>query len=191
MVDTLLGTDVRLEVTVRMQGRKQLERHTTVDAPIGLVYRLFMDNAELAKWAPVVDAVTGEHGGDDTGVGATRTCAVTMNGRKGTMVEQCLEAVPDTRASFLVMDDSFGFNTMLTNYGFTAHFTATASAGTTVRIETFYTPTSPIAAVLNTLIMRRTLRHVVDGLLAGLRELAERRHAGHGNHDRPHPLRRG
>jgi hypothetical protein len=101
-----------------MQGRKQLERHTTVDAPIGLVYRLFMDNAELAKWAPVVDAVTGEHGGDDTGVGATRTCGVTMNGRKGTMVEQCLEAVPDTRASFLVMDDSFGFNTMLTNYGF-------------------------------------------------------------------------
>ncbi len=169
---------------MQMQGRKQLDRRTTVDAPIGLVYRLFMNNAELANWAPVVDAVTHEHGGDDTGLGATRTCAVSMNGRKGTMVERCLEAVPETRASFLVVDDSFGFHKMLTNYGFTAHFAATASAATTVRIETFYTPANPIAAVLNTLVMRRRFRHVVDGLLAGLRALAEQRHAGRAITDR-------
>jgi hypothetical protein len=87
------------------------------------------------------------------------------------------------------VDDSFGFNKMFAKYGFTALFAPTASAGTTVRIETFYTPASPIAAALNTPITRRKLRHVVDGLLAGLRELAERRHAGHCNRDRPHPLR--
>src|ERR671933_232587 len=125
---------------MRMQGTKQLERDTTVNAPVGTVYRLFMDNAELANWAPVVDAVIDERGGDDTGLGTTRTCAVTMNGKKGTMVERCVEAVPENRASFLVVDDSFGFNKMLTDYGFTAHFTATASHRTTVRIETFYTP---------------------------------------------------
>jgi uncharacterized protein YndB with AHSA1/START domain len=84
---------------MRMQGTKQFERDTTVDAPVGLVYRLFMDNPELANWAPVVDAVTDEHGGDATGLGATRTCAVTMNGNQGTMVERCVQAVPDTRAS--------------------------------------------------------------------------------------------
>jgi hypothetical protein len=43
------------------------------------------------------------------------------------MVERCVEAVPQTRASFLVVDDSFGFSTMLTDYGFTAHFTPTTS----------------------------------------------------------------
>jgi hypothetical protein len=161
-----------------MRGRKQLERHITVDAPIGLVYRLFMDNAELANWAPVVDAVTHEQGGDDGGLGATRTCAVTMNGRTGTMVEQCVEAVPETRASFLVVDDTFGFNRMYTDYGFTAHFAATADAATAVRIETFYTPVGPVAAALNRVVMRRTFRHVVDGLLAGLRDFAEHRHAG-------------
>ena len=106
-----------------MQGKKQLERDTTVGAPAEAVYRLFMDNAELANWAPAVDAVTGENGGDETGLGATRTCAVTMNGAKGTMVERCIEAVPSARASFLVVDDSFGFTTMFTGYGFTAHFT--------------------------------------------------------------------
>jgi len=80
-----------------MQGKKQLEQDTTVNAPPGAVYRLFMDNAELANWAPAVDAVAHEHGGDETGLGATRTCAVTMNGKKGTMVERCVEAVPSAR----------------------------------------------------------------------------------------------
>jgi uncharacterized protein YndB with AHSA1/START domain len=161
---------------MRMQGTRQLQRHTTVSVPVGVVYRLFMDNAELANWAPVVDAVTDEHGGDDTGLGTTRTCAVTMNGKKGTMVERCVEAVPETRASFLVVDDSFGFNKMLTNYGFTVHFTATTSERTEVLIETFYTPAHPIATVLNKLIMRRKFRGVIDELLGGLRTLAEQRH---------------
>jgi uncharacterized protein YndB with AHSA1/START domain len=161
---------------MHMRGRKQLERDTTVNAPVNVVYRLFMDNAELANWAPAVDAVIDRHGGDDTGLGATRTCAVTMNGKKGTMVERCVEAVPQTRASFLVVDDSFGFSKMLTDYGFTAHFTPTTSDQTTVRIETFYTPVSPAATVLNRLVMRRKFRSVVDELLGGLCTLAEQRH---------------
>jgi uncharacterized protein YndB with AHSA1/START domain len=161
---------------MRMPGRKQLERDTTVNAPTEAVYRLFMDNAELANWAPAVDAVTHQHGGDPTGLGATRTCAVTMNGKKGTMVEQCVEAVPQTRASFLVVDDSFGFSKLLTGYGFTARFTPTASDQTTVRIETFYTPANPAAAVLNKLVLRRKFRRVVDDLLRGLCTLAEQRH---------------
>ncbi len=67
---------------MHMQGMKQLERDTTVNAPAHVVYQLFMDNAELASWAPAVDAVIDERGGDDTGLGATRTCAVTMNGKR-------------------------------------------------------------------------------------------------------------
>jgi len=161
---------------MRMHGTKQLERHTTVNAPAGVVYRLFMDNAELANWAPVVDAVIDEHGGDGTGLGATRTCAVTMNGKKGTMVERCVEAVPQTRASFLVVDDSYGFNKTLTHYGFTVHFAPAPGERSTVRIETFYTPANPIAAMLNGLVMRRKFRGVVDELLAGLRTHAEQHH---------------
>src|SRR2546429_3296424 len=95
MGGTLRETGLQ-EVTMRMQGKKQLERDTPVNAPVQAVYELFMDNAELASWAPAVDAVTHQHGGDDTGLGATRTCAVTINGKKGTMAEQCVEAVPST-----------------------------------------------------------------------------------------------
>jgi hypothetical protein len=45
-----------------------------------------------------------------------------------------------------------------------------------VRIETFYIPANPIAALLNRLILRRKFRAVVDALLAGLRASAEQRH---------------
>jgi hypothetical protein len=158
------------------QGTKQLERATTVDAPVDGVYRLFMDNTSLPEWAPVVDAVLSEVGGDESGVGCTRTCAVTLAGRSGTMVERCVDAAPGSRASFAVIDDSFGLNRMLRDYSFTAHFTGDPDGTTLVRIETFYTPANRIAALLNHVIMRRRFRAVVDALLAGLRASAERRY---------------
>jgi hypothetical protein len=92
------------------------------------------------------------------------------------MVERCVEAVPQTRASFLVVDDSYGFNKTLTHYGFIVHFTPTTGERTTVRIETFYPLANPILAVFNWLVMRRKFRSVVDELLGGLRTHAEQRH---------------
>jgi uncharacterized protein YndB with AHSA1/START domain len=157
-------------------GRKQLERAITVHAPVDGVYQLFMDNRALPEWAPVVDAVLTEVGGDESGVGRTRTCAVTMAGRSGIMVERCIEAVPGSRASFVVQDDSFGFTRTFRDYSFTAHFTSRPDGTSLVRIETFYTPASPIAALFNQLIMRRKFRALVDALLAGLRASAEQRH---------------
>ncbi len=159
-----------------MQGTKQLERTTSVHAPVEVVYALFTDNKALPDWAPVVDEVLSEDGGDESGVGCTRTSAVTMAGRSGTMVERCVEAVPNTRASFVVVDDSFGFAKMLRDYGFTAHFASRRPDRTSVRIETFYTPVNPIAALVNRLMMRRRFGLVVDALLAGLRTAAEQRH---------------
>jgi len=161
---------------MQMRGTKQLERAISVDAPVEVVYELFMDNKALPDWAPVVDEVLTEEGGDESGVGCTRTCAVTMDGRAGTMVERCVEAVPDTRASFVVVEDSFGFGRSLRDYGFTAHFASRRPDGTLVRIETFYTPVNPIAALLNRLMMRRRFGLVVDALLAGLRTTSEQRH---------------
>jgi Polyketide cyclase / dehydrase and lipid transport len=158
-----------------MQGKKQLERSAMVAAPVSLVYELFMDNAELANWAPVVDAVTAEEGGDASGIGCTRTCAVTMQGKSGVMVERCVEVVEGQRASFVVVHDSFGLNKMLRDYGFTAHFASSREGPTEVTIETFYTPANPLAAVINALVLRRKLSTVVGELLAGLSTLAQER----------------
>jgi uncharacterized protein YndB with AHSA1/START domain len=160
-------------MTVR--GKRQLSRETTIDAPPDFVYRLFMDNDELNNWAPVVDRVVREEGGDDSGLGRTRTCDVTMNGKRGTMVEECVEAVADTRASFRVVDDSFGFQRVLRDYGFTAHFTANEGR-TKVRIETFYTPANIVWLAVNAVFMRRKFQRIVDELLDGLRAVAEQRY---------------
>jgi hypothetical protein len=156
-----------------MEGTKQLARSTSIHAPVEVVYRLFVDNKALPDWAPVVDAVLSEDGGDESGVGCTRTCAVTMDGRSGTLVERCVEAVPNVRASFVVVDDSFGFGKLLRDYGFTAHFAGRGPNETAVRLETFYTPVNQLAALLNRLMMRRRFRAVVDALLGGLRTTAE------------------
>jgi hypothetical protein len=156
-------------------ARTQLERATTVDSPVEVAYELFMDHRALPEWAPIVDAVLEVSGGDQSGAGCTRTCSVTMDGKPGTMVETCIEAVPNTRASFRVVDDSFGFNRMLSDYGFTAHFASLGPDRSSVRIETFYTPANLAAAVLNRLVMRRKFRAVVDALLVGLRAGAEQR----------------
>jgi hypothetical protein len=90
------------------------------------------------------------------------------------MVERCVEAVPDTHASFQVVADSYGFNRMLRDYGFTAHFTPAPDERTVVRIGTFYTPANPVATVLNALVLRRRMRAVLDDLLGGLRAYAVR-----------------
>ena len=150
---------------MEMQGKKQLERSTTVQAPVSVVYDLFMDNAELASWAPVVDAVTHEEGGDEAGVGCTRTCAVTLDGKPGTMVERCVEAVPNARASYVVVDDSFGFARMLQDYGFRMSFAAAGRDRTEITMETFYTPANPLAAVLNQAMMKRKFRTVADDIM--------------------------
>jgi hypothetical protein len=158
-----------------MRGKKQMDRHRIVHAPPEFVYALFMDNAELHKWVPPVNKVLSESGGDDTGLGRTRTCDVTMQGKRGTMVEECVEAVAGTRASFLVVEDSFGFQRMLTDYGFTVTFSE-APGGALVRIETYYTPANIVARAMNVLMMRRTFRRIVDAMLDGLRTLAEQRY---------------
>jgi hypothetical protein len=157
------------------RGKRQLSRQTLIGAPSGFVYQLFMDNAELHNWAPPVDRVVKEMGGDETGLGRTRTCAVTMQGKRGTMTEECVEAVADTRASFHVVEDSFGFRRMFRDYGFTVHF-AEIATGTQVRIETFYTPANVVWATMNTLFMRRKFRGIADELLGGLKTLAEQRY---------------
>lgn len=92
------------------------------------------------------------------------------------MVERCVEAVPDIRASFLVVDDSFGFTKVIKHYGYTVHFAPASLNGTQVTMESFYTPANPLASVMNRVLLKRKFAGIIDTLLGGLAELAEQRH---------------
>ncbi len=154
-----------------MAGCKQLEREIIIYAPVSEVWAVIADNTLLPKWVPAVDDVTCDVSHE--GVGTVRSCGVTMAGRSGTMVERCVEFVPETRASYVVDEDTFGFGKMFADYGFTLNFEPLNKDQTQITIESFYTPRNVLFTAMNVVMMRRKFQDVVDDLLMGLKTYVE------------------
>jgi uncharacterized protein YndB with AHSA1/START domain len=157
-----------------MEGRRQLERTTEIEAPVTLVWEVLSDSSLLPQWVPAVQEVVacsteGER------VGAVRKCDVELMGREGHMVERCVEFTPMSRAAYVVDDESFGLRKMFADYGFALNLRASGTDRTTVRIETHYTPRNLLYSIMSAVMMRRRFAIVVDALLAGLKSLSERR----------------
>jgi uncharacterized protein YndB with AHSA1/START domain len=156
-----------------MNGTHQIERSREVAAPAEAVWAILRDSTLLPEWAAVVEAVDCRIPGRE-GVGSVRECLVDFAGRKGTIVERCVELTP-TRVAYVVDDDSLGFNRMFADYGFTITVADAGAQRTTVRMDTYYTPRNVMTAAMNALIMRRRFAKTVEGLLQGLQRLAEER----------------
>lgn len=90
------------------------------------------------------------------------------------MTERCVEFVPNSRASYVVDEDTLGFDRMLVDYGFTITLDPRSDRTTALRIDTYYTPRNPLYALVNRLLLRRRMRELVDGLLQGLKQFSER-----------------
>jgi uncharacterized protein YndB with AHSA1/START domain len=157
-----------------MNGKHQVSRTVEVAADPSAIWGIIADSALLPQWAGVVKDVT-YLGEAQEGVGMTRHCNVELGGRTGTMTERCVEFVPDRRASYVVDDDTLGFNRMLRDYGFTITLEPRSERTTALRIDTYYTPRNPLYALLNRLLLKQRMRKVVDGLLQGLKQISERR----------------
>jgi uncharacterized protein YndB with AHSA1/START domain len=158
-----------------MNGRKQLERQITIDAPVSTVWEVLSDARLLPDWVPAVDDVVA-CSADGEAVGAVRQCNVQLAGKAGRMVERCVEFSPMTRVAYVVDDESFGMRRMFADYGFALNPISEANSRTRVRVDTYYTPRTAFYSVINVVVMRRRFRSVVDGLLAGLKTLSEARH---------------
>lgn len=153
-----------------MQGAKQVERSVWIDATPKSVWAVLEDSAQLSRWAPPVQCVEAHDASER--VGSARTCAVTMGGREGTMVERCVGRVDERELSYRVDEESFGMTKMFADYGFRIRL-APERDGTRVSIETFYSPRNVFYGAMNVLMMRRRFGTVVDGLLDGLRRHVE------------------
>jgi Polyketide cyclase / dehydrase and lipid transport len=159
-----------------MNGKHQVTRSVQVATDPAAIWGIVADSTLLPLWARVVTDVT-YLGEEEEGVGMTRHCDVELGGRTGTMTERCVEFLPSRRASYVVDDDTLGFNRMLVDYGFTITLEPRSDRTTALRIDTYYTPRNPLYALLNQLVLRRRLRRTVDGLLQGLKDISERRGA--------------
>jgi uncharacterized protein YndB with AHSA1/START domain len=160
-----------------MNGKHQVTRTVEVATDPAAIWSVIADSSLLPQWAGVVKDVT-YLGDKEEGVGMTRHCNVELGGRTGTMTERCVEFIPNRRASYVVDDDTLGFQRMLVDYGFTITLDPLSSRTTALRIDTYYTPRNPLYGLLNRLVLRWRMRKLVDGLLQGLKEISERRPDG-------------
>lgn len=159
-----------------MNGKHQLTRTIVVDAPAEAVWGVIADSSLLPEWAPPVDEVACIGGPE--GLGSRRECKVDFSGKKGTMIERCVEFVPNRVAGFVVDEDTLGFSKMFADYGFTQTLEPIGAGRTELRIDTYYTPRNPLYSLMNRLMMRRQFTKTVDGLLEGLKRLSEQRDRG-------------
>jgi uncharacterized protein YndB with AHSA1/START domain len=159
-----------------MNGKHQVTRTVQVATDPAAVWGVIADSTLLPQWTGVVTDVTCL-GDQEEGVGMTRHCNVELGGRTGTMTERCVEFFPSRRAGYVVDDDTLGFHRMLLDYGFAITLEPRSDRTTALRIDTYYTPRTPLYGLLNRLVLRRRMRKLVDGLLQGLKQISERRSA--------------
>jgi uncharacterized protein YndB with AHSA1/START domain len=157
-----------------MNGKHQITRTVEVATDPAAIWGVIADSTLLPQWAGVVEDVT-YLGEMEEGVGMTRHCNVELGGRIGTMTERCVEFLPSRRAAYVVDDDTLGFRRMLVDYGFAITLDPRSDRTTTLRIDTYYTPRTPLYELLNRLVLRRRMGKLVDGLLQGLKQISERR----------------
>ena len=117
-----------------------------------------------------VDAPSGRR----EAVGATRSCQVEMDGKKGEVVERCTEVENGTRISFVVERDTFGFSKMFDDFGFSFLLEPRDHQRTHVALEGFYREKNVLAHLMNASIMKRKLHHLRAGILTNLKATVER-----------------
>lgn len=157
-----------------MEGKRQIERSTSIDAPPEAVWEILVDSQLLPDWVPVVDEVT-ECSSEGEAIGEIRHCDVKLGRKSGRMVERCVEFVPKTRIAYVVDDESLGMRRMFEHYGFALNLEPLASGTTRVILETHYTPRNAIYGLLNRLVMRRKFEQVCEQIVGGLKDFTESR----------------
>jgi len=154
--------------TATLQGHSE----QTIEEPTKRVWAVVEDSSLLAEWVPAVERVS-EHANRE-GPGSVRRCEVSVGGRRGYIVERCIESVPGMRLRHAVDDDSLGFTKMFRDYTFSLELESQGENSTLVRCETFYEPRGIVPRLMNALLMRRRFRGVREKLLRGLKDLVER-----------------
>jgi len=158
-----------------MEGKRQIERSTIINAPAHAVWKVLADSRLLPEWAPAVDEVT-ECSIAGEAVGEVRHCNANLAGKSGRMVERCIEFTPITRIAYVVDDESFGMRKMFDHYGFAINLESEGAEKTHVTLETHYTPRNPMYGLLNKLMMRRQFQKVCEEIVGGLKTFTESRY---------------
>lgn len=151
-----------------MPGPLQGADEILIGASPQRIFAILEDARRLPDWTSVI-STSGNH---ET-VGVVRECEVDLDGRRGRVVERCIESVPPSRIAWAMERDTFGFSRLVSDFGFSFTLYPEGDDKTRVRNEAYYRSKGPIAAAMNTLVMRRKFRGVRRKWLANLKGLCE------------------
>jgi uncharacterized protein YndB with AHSA1/START domain len=154
--------------------KTQVQCEMAIAAPVEKVWEIVQDSTLLPGWMPNVDhtEITTEQ---SSSVGEVRQCAVSMAGRSGQLIEQCVAFDPLEKISFKVQQDSFGFSRIITDLGYTM-FLEPNDGNTRVRLEYYYREKGLIGRVLNKLVIKPQWNPLCLKMLDGLKQFVEEHH---------------
>lgn len=155
-----------------MERKQQGTNELVIDASPEQIWAVLEDSSRVPEYMNAVKDIDKAPGSKEH-LGATRRCTVELQGKRGKVVERCVELVPRHRLTFVVDEDEFGFSKLFDDFGFTFVLEESGERRTLVRIEGFYREKGLQARILNALVMKRKLSGIRAGILANLKTVVE------------------
>ncbi len=106
-------------------------------------------------------------------VGAIRACQVEWEGRKGEMVERCVEAIPYQKIMWVMEQGEM--KKMFSDIRFGFILEPKQSKSTLLRLDGYYQPRNAFTRLLYALMLRRKLHDMIQTLVGNLKDLIEKR----------------
>ena len=147
----------------------QVRNEAVINAPVEKIWRLITDISMLHKVNPGIVKASGRMDAQ----GETRTCEVNNNGRKGMMVENLIEMVPEKKTVWSIERDTMGMSKMLADTRFIFNLEKVSDTKTKVVNETYYRPRNFLARIMNGLMMKRMISRAQTQILSNIRILTE------------------
>ena len=147
----------------------QARNETIIKAPIKRVWALITDINVLPKVNPGVINATGSM----DKLGATRTCEMSNNGRKGTMTERLAELEHEKKTVWVIENDSMGMGKMLKDPRFCFYLEKVDENNTRLINESYYQPASFVVKIMNAIMMKRKMGQIQEQILSNIKKLAE------------------
>lgn len=155
----------------RLSKQNQVDLNILIHAPLKRVWNIFSDNSLLNKWAPHVQNVNSET--ETLTTGSSRSCEVTINGKTGKLIERITVNIPYERIEYVVDEETFGIKKILNDFGFAVTFTVMDDQVTKLTMQNNYTPKNIFVSMMNTLMIRRNMKFMVNDLIEGLKSYTE------------------
>lgn len=139
-----------------------------ISAPPERIFDVLADSQRLPDWTSVIAT-----SGIRESFGAARECEVDLDGKRGSVVERCIEYDRPRRIAWEMEKDTFGFSRLLSEFGFSFTLVEAEEGSTRVRNDTYYRTRGVLAAAMNSAVLRRKFRGVRRRWLGNLKRICE------------------